>query len=214
MLLSVPTRACVFCNEKVSEGIYNSSFYPNLLTMLSAFIVLAILVAAIAIISKRRRKIRLLAGDTSPDKTPLTMTAIILGIGIGGFIDGIVLHQILQWHEMLSNKIPATTYEGKSINMFWDGIFHGFCTIVVFIGIIRLWQLLRRTDISLSGWLMASGLVTGWGIFNIVEGVIDHHILKLHNVMEIASNHNIANFTFLGVSVLMLVVGYIFYKKA
>jgi uncharacterized membrane protein len=28
--------------------------------------------------------------------------AFIMGLGLGGFIDGIVLHQILQWHHMLT----------------------------------------------------------------------------------------------------------------
>jgi uncharacterized membrane protein len=28
---------------------------------------------------------------------------LLLGIGLGGFFDGIVLHQILQWHHMLSD---------------------------------------------------------------------------------------------------------------
>ena len=46
------------------------------------------------------------------------------------------------------------------------------------------------------------------GFVNIVEGVIDHQLLKLHNVMEQSANHDIANFTFLGISVLMLLIGY------
>jgi uncharacterized membrane protein len=29
---------------------------------------------------------------------------ILLGIGLGGFVDGIVLHQILQWHHMLTSE--------------------------------------------------------------------------------------------------------------
>ncbi len=69
---------------------------------------------------------------------------MVLGNGLGGFIDGILLHQILQWHEMLSNKIEITSVLGKSINMFWDGVFHFFYLIVSFIGILLLWKLLFR----------------------------------------------------------------------
>ena len=41
--------------------------------------------------------------------------AIVLGIGLGGFLDGIVLHQILQWHHMLTSTgdYPATTVRGS-----------------------------------------------------------------------------------------------------
>lgn len=82
---------------------------------------------------------------------PLSLAATITGIGMGGFVDGIFLHQILQVHEMLSNKISALDYIGKSVNMFWDGIFHAFCFIVVLIGIILLWKLLKRKDVDHSG---------------------------------------------------------------
>lgn len=134
---------------------------------------------------------------------------MVVGIGMGGFVDGIVFHQILQVHEMLSNKISATEYIGKSINMFWDGVFHFFCMAVVLIGIILMWKLLSRKDVDRSGNLFGGGLLLGWGLFNIVEGVIDHQILKLDNVIELAANHNIANFTFLGVSIVMIIIGFL-----
>ncbi|MDB5192268.1 MAG: hypothetical protein JWQ96_1831, partial [Segetibacter sp.] len=184
--LTISSSACPFCNKQINEGIYNSQFYPNLITMLSAFIVLGVLVTILTALSNKRHTSRLAA---NPDRkilspVPLTTASIVLGIGLGGFVDGIVLHQILQWHEMLSNKIPNTEYVGKSVNMFWDGIFHAFCLVVVLIGVVLLWRLLSRKDVDRSGRLLAGGLLLGWGIFNIIEGVIDHHLLKLHNVME------------------------------
>ena len=30
--------------------------------------------------------------------------ALLLGLGLGGFVDGIVLHQVLQWHHMLTGE--------------------------------------------------------------------------------------------------------------
>ena len=109
---------------------------------------------------------------------------------------------------MLSNKIASTNYVGKSINMFWDGIFHAFCLIVVLIGINQLWKLLKRKNANTSGRLFWGGLLAGWGIFNIVEGIINHHMLQLHNVMEFSSNQDLGNYTFLGISVVMLLIGY------
>ena len=72
-----------------------------------------------------------------------------------------------------------------------------------------MWKLLFRKDVNRSGKLFGGGLLLGWGLFNIVEGVIDHQILKLDNVIELAANHNIANFTFLGVSVVMIIIGFL-----
>jgi uncharacterized membrane protein len=179
--------------------------------MLSAFTILAVVVAILTALTAKRHKIRVAAASNNQilSPVPLTTASMVVGIGMGGFVDGIVLHQILQVHEMLSNKISATEYIGKSINMFWDGIFHFFCMAVVLIGIILMWKLLSRKDVDRSGNLFGGGLLLGWGLFNIVEGVIDHQILKLHNVIELAANHNIANFTFLGVSVVMIIIGFL-----
>lgn len=211
--ITYTASACPFCNKQVAEGIYNSQFYPNLLTMLSAFIVLTIIVAALTTMSAKRFRLRLKANPGLLSPVPLTTASMVLGIGLGGFADGIVLHQVLQVHEMLSNKIPATDYIGKSVNMFWDGVFHFFCMVVVLVGVILLWKLLRRKDIDRSGNLLGGGLLLGWGLFNIVEGLIDHHMLKLHNVVELSTNHDVGNFAFLGASVIMLIAGYVVVVK-
>lgn len=116
--------------------------------MLSAFIVFAVCVGLIIYISNKRHT-RLLIKNVKTLNTGLLITAsMVLGIGAGGFIDGIVFHQILQWHEMLSDKIPPVTLETKSVNMFWDGIFHMFTLIVFIIGITLLWKLLYRKNID------------------------------------------------------------------
>ncbi|HEV7350130.1 DUF2243 domain-containing protein [Telluribacter sp.] len=210
LLCSLRGLCCTTCDARVQEKIYDSTFLPNLVTMLSAFIVLALVVAGLAVLSTRRHTSFLAAnpGGQYLNPVPLTTASTVLGIGIGGFIDGIFLHQILQWHEMLSNRMPPTTLVLKSVNMFWDGIFHAFTLIVVIIGIVLLWKLLHRRDIDRSGRLLVSGLILGWGLFNIIEGVIDHHLLKLHNVREITPNVDLWNYGFLGLSVGMVVVGY------
>jgi uncharacterized membrane protein len=51
--------------------------------------------------------------------------SIFLGLGLGRFFDGIVLHQILQWHHMLSAIEPVDTVRGLEINTLGDGLFHG-----------------------------------------------------------------------------------------
>lgn len=201
---------CITCNRQVQEAIWNSSFMPNLLTILSAFFVLGGMVFLLALLAGKRYR----SGRNKKERQalfspiPLLSTAMILGIGIGGFIDGIVLHQILQWHEMLSAKLPPVNLVNKSVNMFWDGIFHAFTLVVTFVGIIQLWRLMFRTDIDRSGRLLAGGLLIGWGLFNLVEGIIDHQILKLHNVREITENVEAWNLGFLALSLLMILGGW------
>jgi uncharacterized membrane protein len=64
------------------------------------------------------------------DRRPLIAAGTLLGVGMGGFVDGILFHQILQLHNMLSAKYPragvavATALVNVEVNMFWDGLFH------------------------------------------------------------------------------------------
>lgn len=210
-----PTFACITCNKQLQKGIYDSTFYPNLLAMLSAFLVLIVINTTLTRLATNRYNARLIANPSRKElaSVPLASAAALLGIGIGGFADGIILHQILQWHEMLTNKIPADTVMNKSINMFWDGIFHLFTLITTSLGVLLMWKLLKRENINKSGFLLTGGFLGGWGLFNLVEGVIDHHILKLHNVRELASNQDVWNFGFLGMGLVMLVVGWMLIKK-
>jgi uncharacterized membrane protein len=53
-----------------------------------------------------------------------TVAGILLGIGMGGGVDGIALHQIAPWHNMLSNIVPPHTMDTMRVNMTWNGLFH------------------------------------------------------------------------------------------
>jgi uncharacterized membrane protein len=84
------------------------------------------------------------------DRTPLIVAGIFLGLGLSGFFDGIVLHQILQWHHMLSSVRPLTTVSNIDINTVWDGLFHAFDWIMTVIGVILLWRAGGRDDVPWS----------------------------------------------------------------
>lgn len=111
---------------------------------------------------------------------------ILFGIGLGGFFDGIVLHQILQWHHLLSDHgdYPVTTVAGLEVNTLWDGLFHSFTYIAVAAGLALLWRAARLPHSPWSTRLLVGLLLMGWGSFNLVEGTVDHQILGIHHVNE------------------------------
>lgn len=111
----------------------------------------------------------------------VSMAGIWLGIGMGGLVDGIVLHQILQWHDMVSNWIPPTTMATMKISMVWDGIFHTFVWLITAIGIGLLWRAAYRHEAVPPLRAFAGQLLLGWGGFNLIEGVVDHQILGVHS---------------------------------
>jgi uncharacterized membrane protein len=117
---------------------------------------------------------------------PILSSGILIGAGLGAFVDGILLHQILQWHNMLSSVRPPVDLVSMKYNMVWDGFFHAFAWTMVSLGVWRLWLAGRqRSDdagVPWSGRAFAGGLAAGWGLFNAVEGLIDHQLLGLHHV--------------------------------
>lgn len=134
------------------------------------------------------------AGRTSTATTPasLRLPGGLLGVGLGGFVDGILLHQVLQWHHMLTGTdtdnigvryYDPETVSGLEMNTVWDGLFHVVCWLSVLLGLAVLYSRVthnrRRvwTSRVLWGWVLV-----GWGLFNLVEGVLDHHILGIHHV--------------------------------
>jgi uncharacterized membrane protein len=105
-----------------------------------------------------------------------------LGLGLGGSFDGIVLHQILQWHHMVSTATPPDTLKSLELNTLVDGLFHAATWITLVIGVLLLLVANGDRERPDARRRFFGGLLMGWGLFNVVEGVIDHHILNLHHV--------------------------------
>jgi uncharacterized membrane protein len=107
-----------------------------------------------------------------------------LGVGLGGFVDGITLHQIAQWHNMGSAKVPPVTLEAMKQNMVWDGLFHVAVWVITLVGVYLLRADAQRGGAVPSGRGFTGQLLLGWGLFNLVEGLVDHHLLNLHHVRD------------------------------
>jgi uncharacterized membrane protein len=112
----------------------------------------------------------------------LISAGVMLGTGLGGFVDGILLHQILQWHNMLSSRLPPTDLVSMKVNMLWDGLFHAFTWLATVVGLGMLWRAGQRSDVPRSTRTLVGSLAIGWGAFNLVEGMIDHQLLGIHHV--------------------------------
>jgi uncharacterized membrane protein len=141
------------------------------------------------------------------ERRPLIAAGTMLGMGMGGFVDGILFHQVLQIHSMFSAMVTRSTVVGLEINMFWDGLFHVFTWMMTAIGIAMLWRVVRPADVDLSTGVFLGSLGLGWGLFNVVEGFINHHLLQIHHVTETA-NHRFYDVAFLAFGVILIIVGW------
>lgn len=142
---------------------------------------------------------------TVPSRWP----SFVLGIGLGGFVDGIVLHQVLQWHHLLTDTgdHPMTTVPGLEDNTLADGLFHAATWLFVVVGVsgaVHAWQ---RGALA-PPWRVHVGLLlAGWGAFNLVEGVVDHHLLGLHHVRDDLGGPLSWDLGFLALGAVLLVGG-------
>jgi uncharacterized membrane protein len=119
-----------------------------------------------------------------------TRAGIFFGLGLGGFFDGIVLHQLLQWHHMLSSWYPVNTLENLELNTRWDGIFHTATYVFVLTGLFLLWRAAQRQHLYWSSRLLIGTMLMGFGGFNLIEGIVNHHVLGIHHVNEtVARDH-------------------------
>ncbi len=114
----------------------------------------------------------------------LIIAGVILGLGLGGFFDGIVLHQVLQWHHMLTATSPPNSVGSLELNTLWDGLFHTMTYVFTVVGLFLLWQAVRSANALPPTGRLVGAILMGWGIFNLVEGIIDHHLLGIHHVLD------------------------------
>ena len=146
-------------------------------------------------------------GTTQLKRGPLLSAGVLLGAGLGGFVDGIVLHQILQVHNMLSARLPPDTLVRAKINMYWDGVFHAGVWLLTVFGVLMLFRAGTQRDAVWSGRLLIGAISLGFGLFNLVEGIIDHQILGLHHVVEYAPNPLLYDMAFLAFGALLVALG-------
>lgn len=139
----------------------------------------------------------------------LHRAGLVLGVGLGGFVDGILLHQILQWHHLVCTTATCevhTLAEFKRQTL-QDGLFHLAMLLVTITGVAMLFRAAaRRTRVWTTREFVGS-ILTGWGCFNLVEGVIDHHILGIHHVIAGSRYELAADLAFLGISLAMAILG-------
>jgi uncharacterized membrane protein len=121
--------------------------------------------------------------ENAKRRVAIRLPGIILGVGLGGFFDGILLHQVLQWHHMFSSIDPTDTVPGLRMNTLGDGLFHAVTWLAVLLGLGILYARVVEARRAVWGSSVLWGwILFGWGAFNLVEGLVDHQILGIHHV--------------------------------
>lgn len=111
----------------------------------------------------------------------LRWAGVTLGFALGGFFDGIVLHQVLQWHHLLS-ALDGGVFGDVSVQILADGLFHLVMYAVALVGLWLLWQ--RRHAFAAPGSSRAfvGSLLMGFAVWHVVDALTFHWLLALHRI--------------------------------
>ncbi|MFZ6874710.1 DUF2243 domain-containing protein [Undibacterium sp. Di27W] len=143
---------------------------------------------------------------------PIT-AGIFFGLGFGGLLDTVILPRIFSWHNIPSNVHPITSIKNLPVSNFTSSMTGSLTytlTYVFFItAFILFWQASRTYSMEPSSPLLKGSLLTGWGIFNMIEGIIGHCLLSTHRAEgSVAIAHAMYwDICFLVTGVIMLVAG-------
>jgi uncharacterized membrane protein len=131
---------------------------------------------------------------------------VLLGIGLAGTVDEVVLHQILHWHHLYDRSTPA-------VGLVSDGLFHLGSTAAVIAGMILL---ARDHILSTAGSVrfVLGAVLVGTGGFNLYDGIIQHKVLRLHQVRPGVRNELPYDVVFIGAAALLVVGGLVLLRQA
>ncbi len=129
----------------------------------------------------------------------------MIGIGLVGTLDQVVLHQLLGWHHFYDKSTPA-------VGLASDGIFHAASTVLLLLGGYLLFRNRRRLVDNEAGRAWAA-LLLGGGAFNFYDGTIQHKLLNLHQVRPDVPDQTPYDVVFIGASVLVLAAGWALLRR-
>jgi len=147
--------------------------------------------------------------QTAPNRSgPLVRAGVVLGLSFGGFFDGIVFHQVLQWHHMLTGVADAAVRDDIALNTLADGLFHAATYVLGLIGLVMLWRARVELVGPRSGRVLAGAMLAGAGLFNLVEGLVNHQLLDIHHLRTDVADPLPWDMAFLASGVLLMAVGW------
>jgi uncharacterized membrane protein len=116
---------------------------------------------------------------------PLVQAGLVLGAGFTGLADGIVFHQVLGWHHLVcvTEQCAPASIGQLQLQNTQDGWFHLVLWLVLLAGTVMLFRAARPAGASWRGSVLLGAMLAGGGLFNIAEGVVNHHLLGIHHVL-------------------------------
>ncbi len=112
-------------------------------------------------------------GDTGLDSRRSLTAGLLIGLGAMAAVDEIVFHQLLGWHHFYDRATPA-------IGLLTDGLLHAFELLAIVAGFFLLTEVRARSALlRRAAW---AGFFLGAGGFQLLDGLLNHKVLRLHQI--------------------------------
>jgi uncharacterized membrane protein len=139
------------------------------------------------------------------EKRNLYIAGFILGLGILGAVDGVLFHQFLQWHHLIDHP-------NHRLEIISDGVFNSLIAVLLIWGGFKIFLHARNDQLSNNSRIFIGAILTGGGTFNIVEGLVNHHILQVHKVKPGDPYELYYDIGFLLIGAFLVSIGLFFYN--
>lgn len=121
-------------------------------------------------------------GESGVAMRAILTPGFLVGFGLGGLFDVIVLHQILQWHHQLSSIYSTATLAGLRRNVLADGLLSAAMWALAVLGGALLWRAVGRADLRGTSGALTGALLVGWGSFHVFDEFVNHRIVGAHHI--------------------------------
>ena len=139
------------------------------------------------------------------ERTHLLRATAVIGIGLMAAIDEIVFHQLLAWHHFYDRSTPA-------FGLFTDGLLHAAELVAVVAGFFLYADARRHGPVdSTTGW---AGFLIGAGGFQLFDGVVDHKLLRVHQIRYGVDHLWIYDLAWNAAAVALLLAGLVLWRRS
>jgi uncharacterized membrane protein len=142
---------------------------------------------------------------------PLVWAGVVLGMGFGGLADGIVLHSILGWHHLICASAgefcQPTSIEQLKLENTQDGYFDLALWLVLLAGTAMLFRAARSAGPAWKARVLFGAMLAGSGMFNFLEGLVNHQILGIHHVLPGSPHQLLFDMLYLANGAVFFVIG-------
>lgn len=142
--------------------------------------------------------------SSTAERTSFWATFLI-GAAVVAAVDEIVFHQLLAWHHFYDRSTPL-------VGLISDGFLHAAELIALVFGFL-LFARLRGSQQLRPNWAWA-GLFVGGGAFQLFDGIVDHKLLRVHQIRYGVDNLLIYDLIWNASGFLLLIVGLVFLSRA